>query len=279
YRQAADAAERTATLARAAGDTRQQHRAASNYAQVALHSPIAAPIVIDRTEALLREITGDRNTEATIRLSLGWAHAMRGEFDRGREQTSLARSMLAELGRSVVASSTSLEAAHVELLADDLDAAEALLRRDYDDLGALGERYVLSTVAGLLAQLRYLKGDLDEAESLSLVCEDLSAEDDVASQALWRGTRAKVLAARGEMEPALALAGAMLELVRDGEAPLMRAEALSEYADVLSVAGRIADADTARAEALELYELKGDVVSAARVRSALSEGTRAVSGS
>jgi class 3 adenylate cyclase/tetratricopeptide (TPR) repeat protein len=279
YRQAADSAERTATLARAAGDTRQQHRGASNYAQVALHSPIGVPVVIERTEALLREITGDRHTEATIRLSLAWAYAMRGDFSHGREQAALARNMLAELGRSVVASSTSLEASHVELLADDLDAAEELLRRDYDELGALGERYVLSTVAGLLGQLRYRKGDLRDAEALSLICEDLSADDDVASQALWRGTRAKVLAARGDVEAALPLAEAMLELVKDSEAPMMRAEALTEYADVLSLSGRETDAAAARAEALQLYELKGDLVSAERLRAAPIDAPHAVSGS
>ncbi len=270
YRQAADAAERTATLAHTAGDTRQHHRAASNYAQVALHSPIAAPKVIERAEHLLSETTGDRTTEAIIRASLGWLHAMRGDFVRGREESSISHSMLREIDAGVFAASSSLNAAPVEILAGDLEAAERLLRDDYEELSRLGERYTLSTVAGLLSSVLLRRGDSEGADEFALVCEDLAAADDVASQALWRGTRARLLARAGRSEEAVAMARGTLELIATTEAPLMRAETLLDLAAVLEAAGVADEAHEARTSALELYELKGDLVSVDRLRELLA---------
>jgi hypothetical protein len=265
YGQAAEAAEAVSVHAHVAHDARQQHRGASNYAQVALHSPLAVPLVIERAEALLHEITGDRGTEATIRGALGWLYAMRGDFARAREETATSRSWLQELGKSVLAASTSLNSAAVELLAADTEAAEAQLRRDYDDLSVLGERYVLSTVAGLLSQVTFTRGAFEDADSFALICEELAADDDVASQALWRGTRAKLMARSGQVAEAMELARATLDLVRASEAPLMQAEALRDLAAVLAISERADEAALALAEARDLYELKGDIVSAARL--------------
>ena len=265
YGQAAEAAEAVSVHAQVAHDARQQHRGASNYAQVALHSPLAVPLVIERAEALLHEITGDRGTEATIRGALGWLYAMRGDFARAREETATSRSWLQELGKSVLAASTSLNSAAVELLAADTEAAEAQLRRDYEDLSVLGERYVLSTVAGLLSQVTFTRGAFEDADSFALICEELAADDDVASQALWRGTRAKLMARSGQVAEAMELARATLDLVRASEAPLMQAEALRDLAAVLAISERADEAAVALAEARDLYELKGDIVSAARL--------------
>jgi class 3 adenylate cyclase len=273
YGQAAAAARAVSEHAQRAHDGRQQHRGASNYAQVALHSPIAVPAVIERAESLLSEVSGDRGTEATIRGALAWLYAMRGDFTRAREESTVSRAFLKELGSSVLAASTSLNAAPVELLAGDAEAAEQALRRDYEELSAIGERYVLSTVAGLLSQVTFLRGDLREADSFALICEELAAEDDVASQALWRGTRAKLLALRGDVEAALELARGAVDLVRGSEAPLMQAEALVDLAHVLASAGRREEALSARSEARELYNLKGDVVSAARLEAVIAAET------
>ena len=88
----------------------------------------------------------------------------------------------------------SFSSGRVELLAGDAAAAERELRRGYDYFSRLGERYLLSSVAGLLAEALGAQGRLDEAEALSRETEALAAEDDVEAQTLWRSTRAKVLA-------------------------------------------------------------------------------------
>src|SRR4026209_1331384 len=156
---------------------------------------------------------------------------MRGDFDKARATYTLVQTLLEELG-GYVAASGSLESAQIEILAGDLDAAEAALRRDYQALEAMGERYVLSSVAGLLARVLYEQGRYDEAEEPSQTVENLSSSEDIDAQALWRGVRAKVLARRGESAEARRRAEEMLALRRQSESPDLEAEALADLAEV-----------------------------------------------
>ena len=75
------------------------------------------------------------------------------------------------------------QSCRVELLAGDPASAERELRRDFDELSEMGERYFLSTAAGELARAVYAQGRYAEAEELTRVAEELSADDDVTSQA------------------------------------------------------------------------------------------------
>ena len=60
-------------------------------------------------------------------------------------------------------------------------------------------------------------------------------------------------------------------LVRSSDGLNRRARVQLDLADVLSVAGRPAEAADAAAEALDLYERKGNVVAAGRVREAVRD--------
>jgi class 3 adenylate cyclase/predicted ATPase len=269
YGQAAADAERIGEHARLAGDRRQERRAWSNYAQVALHGPVPVDEAAQRIEQMLERLSGDRGSEAAIRGALARLHAMRGDFDRAREQYLASRAAFEELGRTVTAASTSLDAAPVELLAGNAELAADLLLADYNSLGAMGERYVLSTVAGFLSQVSYQLGRMDAAETYSLVCRELAADDDVASQTLWRGTRAKLLASRGLTEEGTLLAREAVSLAADTEAPIMQAETRLELAATLTIAGSAAEARQHLDAAIALYDAKGDRVSAGRLRQQL----------
>ena len=94
---------------------------------------------------------------------------MRGDFDEARRLYAKARITLEEMGRSVIASSTSLDSCGVEMLAGDPAAAERELRRDFEALSAMGERYVLSTVAVELARAVGAQGRQEEALGLTRV--------------------------------------------------------------------------------------------------------------
>ena len=123
----------------------------------------------------------------------------------------------------------------------------------------MGERGLLSTVAGFLAQALYAEGDYHEAARFSRASEDAAATDDVFSQMLWRISRAKILVRQGDSERAEALAQ---EAVRLGEATDLlstRADMLCDLAEVLRLAGRRADALPALATAARLYEQKGNL--------------------
>jgi tetratricopeptide (TPR) repeat protein len=178
-----------------------------------------------------------------------------------------ARLMLEEMGRSVVACSTALDSCGVEMLAGDPEAAERELRRDYQALTEMGERYLLSTLASELARAVYAQGRYDEAFELTQTAEELSAADDITSQALWRMVRGKVLARRGEAEDAAAVVSEAVELMRQTDASVVRDEGLVDVAEAMRLAGQSAVAREYLEEALGLFER--NLVSAAAARESL----------
>ena len=151
YEAAADAAEKVVEHATHAGDRRLASRAAAGYATIARAGSMTAAEVVERCGPLLDQVSGDRKAEAVILAVIAVAEAMQGRFDRARDLHVRAKTILGELGRSVVAASTSIEGSRIEMLAGDAVRAEALLAADDDELERIGERYFRSTVVGLLA--------------------------------------------------------------------------------------------------------------------------------
>jgi ATP/maltotriose-dependent transcriptional regulator MalT len=195
---------------------------------------------------------------------------MRGEFDRARELCRSARSSLQDFGNDVLAASTEIDAASIEMRAGDYAAAERELRRAHDSLSAMGEKFLLSTISGLLARMLTLQGRLDEAEPLLASMAEIAAPDDVDAQAILRGVRARILAARGEYSTAIQLTDEAVTLRRESDSIVEQGIALWDRAEILRLAGDERGAGASLAEALELLERKGDLALAERVRSALS---------
>ncbi len=159
------------------------------------------------------------------------------------------------------------------MVLDDPVAAEALLRRDYDDLEALGETYLRSTVGGLLAYVLVTLDQPAEAEEIAVAVRDMAGPDDFDAHVLWRRALARRRAEEGRFDEAIALATEAVALTSDA-APVMRAYALSDRAVVLSAAGQ-ADAAAADASAAaDLHEAKGNRVGldAIRRRTAAAAG-------
>ena len=124
-------------------------------------------------------MSGDRHSEGILLALLASLLAMQGEFERARELTRRGRVQLEELGLDVEVASVANEAWRVEMLAGDPVAAERELRHAYDLLTNLGEKYFLSTIAGLLAQTLYVLGRYDEVEPLAQLTRELATDDDV----------------------------------------------------------------------------------------------------
>jgi class 3 adenylate cyclase/tetratricopeptide (TPR) repeat protein len=268
YGKAAAAAQRAMDHASLGEDERQRQHAASQYAIAALYGPTPVPEAIERCESIVAEAREDRRTQGLVMSLLSGLRAMQGDFSAARDLYTRARLMLEEFGRSVVAASTSQQSCRVELLAGDPAAAERELRRDFDELSEMGERYFLSTAAGELAGAVYAQGRYAEAEELTRVAEELSAEDDLTSQALWRSVRAKTLARRGLDEDAEELAREAVALLEDTDALILQADALEDLAEVLALV-RSNGARGCLGEALGRLERKDDVVSVERVRASL----------
>jgi len=272
YGLATGAAERAMKHARSANDGRQIRLAAVLYALAALHGPTPVPEAIERCETIASEAQGDRRTQGLVTSILAALLGMRGDFDRARRLSTEARDLLAELGPTVAGASTSLEAARVESLAGDLPAAERALRRDYEALTALGERYILSTVAGELARVLYAQGRVDEAETVSRHAQDLADPDDVASTTLWRTVQAKILARKGNRDGALILMGEAIDLLKRTDSVVAQAETLVDLAEVLRLAGQRKDADEVMEDAVALLEAKGNLAAAEVLRAPAALG-------
>jgi class 3 adenylate cyclase/tetratricopeptide (TPR) repeat protein len=268
YGQAEEALGRAIELARSLGDRREETRNLSIYAACALYGPMPVPDAIRHCEKLLERTTGNQRNEALIRLYLSQLYAMRGDFERARDLYRSSRASLVEQGETVLAAFTASNSARVEMLAEDPLAAEAELRRDYEALERMGEKYFLSTVAGLFAHALYLTNRLEEADEFARVSKQ-TAGDDVESQSLWRRARAKVLARLGRREEAEALAREACALVERIDSPSTRANSLLDLAEVLALSGEAPAAIPLVGEAVLLHERKGNLVAAERARAVL----------
>jgi tetratricopeptide (TPR) repeat protein len=239
-----------------------------------LHGPTPATTAIEKCEEYLPLVRTDRSAEAIVLGILAELHAMQGHFEQARELCQRSLELVLDLGPSVTASSTSLEASRVEMLAGDPSAAERALRRDYEVLESLGETYFRSTVAGLLGIALWELDRRDEAESFAQVSKDIAEDDDVLSQILWRNVIAKALAVHGRTDEAIRTASEAVAMASTTVDIELHADALRELAEVMRLAGRGQEEGPRLSEALDLYEQKGDVVLAALVRDRLGSIAR-----
>jgi ATP/maltotriose-dependent transcriptional regulator MalT len=264
YTPAGEALARAIEHARRAGNERLLARSRAALALNSLQGPLPVPQAIAECEQLLAAGLRDRQLECNVLCALAQLRAMNGEIDSARALMRRSRAMLRDLGQGVFVASTGIDLARVELHGGDLALAQREVRADCDFLAAKGETYFLSTLMALLARIVREQGRDEEALALTREAEAATAPDDTESQALWRMVRAPILARAGEATLAEQLAREALDLVRRTEAPMLQGDALAELAAVLAVARRGDEARSTAAEAISLYEAKGNRVAAAR---------------
>jgi predicted ATPase/class 3 adenylate cyclase len=265
------AARRLIEHAEAAEDAVMQARALPWLAVCAEYGPTPVADAIKTCEEILGRAGDDRKSEANTLRVLAHLEAMGGNFERARELYGQVKAILEELGWKRIAALAALVSGNVEMLAGDAIAAERELRHSYEILHELGEKNYISTIAGDLAEALYQQGRYDEAMRYSETCEELESADDIASQVRWRCVRGKVGARRGEFEQAESLVGDALSLIRRSDDLNSQGDTLMDLAEVLRLAGKPGTAALATAEAHELYERKGNVVSAQRAQKLLQD--------
>src|ERR687887_897538 len=144
FEEEAKAGRRAMEHARRAGDRRQELRSAAAYAMSTVYGSTPVPVALAECERILEEARGDRRAEGLVLGSPPRLYAPGGGLQRAPEAYRRARAVLEDLGTNVLAASLSLDSHAVELLAGDPAAAERELRRDYDALDRMGEKYLLS---------------------------------------------------------------------------------------------------------------------------------------
>lgn len=267
------ALERGLAYARTVGDRRAEAQCLNALAGVALLGPMPASRAIQRCEEVLRQVSGEGRVAASALRALAGLHAMEGRFEEAWEYLRRDRAILLDLGLKIVASSSAEVGGFVGLLADDSGRAEAELRWGYEIVDEMGDRNALATVAAHLAQAVLVQGRDEEALALTEISEEAGAPDDLTVQVLWRGPRARVLAKHAELEQAERLAREAVELAERTDFVNLHGDALMSLAEVLRLAGRPTDAATAAA--VRLYEQKGNLIAATRVRAAVEAASPA----
>jgi hypothetical protein len=160
----------------------------------------------------------------------------------------------------------------VRMLAGRPDLAEIPLRAGMRRLQPLTDGGLLATTTALLAQAVYAQGRTREADELCEVtaaAAAAAAADDIFTQVIWRGVRAKVLAADGCCADAEALAREAVALVEPTDLLSQQADALLDLAEVLARCGREDESQAAVRDALALLHEKANVAAGAHARSLL----------
>jgi tetratricopeptide (TPR) repeat protein len=260
------ALERGLAYARSAGDTRVEALVLPALLGVAFFGPMPVDAAITRCEGILAEASPEGPVAASAVRALAGLHAMKGEFEQAWACIERDRAILRDLGLKVVVSSSAVVAGIVGLLADDPVRAVAELRWGYEIVDEMGDRNSLSDVAAHLAEAVLLEDREAEALALTALSEENAAAEDLPVQIHWRATRAKALAAKGELADAERLASEAVSLAERTDFLNLHADALLALSEVLRHAGRWPDARVILAQAAELYERKGNVVSANRAR-------------
>ena len=222
-----------------------------------------------RCASLFEQSAGDPVLEVQILGALAFLEAIQGRLGDAGELIARARTITRDLGEWVW--SFSFDYATLCLWQGDPVAADLEVRPGYEALKKIGEKSHLSALAQVLAKAVYLQGRYDEAEQLTRECEEAARPNNVESQIIWRSTRAKVLAHRGELEAAERLGEEAVTIAGESDFLTAHAEALMDLAEVLQLAGRREGAEARIQDAVRLFELKRNVLGADRARGRLAE--------
>jgi class 3 adenylate cyclase/tetratricopeptide (TPR) repeat protein len=264
--------EQAARYARDADDWAQEAESLRYMLVAALWGPTPVPELLQRVESLRSRGRANRLLEVGLLRVRAQLAAMQGRFDLGRELIAQATLVAEEAAlRLPLIAGIPHHAGYIELLAGDAAAAERALRPACDELERLSDWGHFATIAPLLADALYAQERDEEALRLTELVERIAMPGDVDPAIAWRRVRAKVLARRGDFDEAERLGreatalGAQTDLLDD------RASAAADLVEVLRLAGRPQESAAAVQEGIRLYEMKGNIAAAAKLRTVLAE--------
>jgi class 3 adenylate cyclase/tetratricopeptide (TPR) repeat protein len=264
--EAADAAwGKAADCAGRAADERELFAILGWRATAAVFGLTPVDDAITRCEQFRDRVSASPVAVAWAVNALAYLHAMRGEFDLAERLLRQANETLHELG-SLHSTVSHIEAL-IRLLADQPALAEVPLRADIEALAPMGAGGLLATTTAMLAQALFAQGRATEAYELCQAAADAAPTDDIFTQVIWRGVKAKILAGDGRCDQAEALAREAVALVEPTDLLSLHGDAMLDLAEVLRACGRTDDSDRAVLTGLSLYENKGNAAGAARARS------------
>jgi class 3 adenylate cyclase/tetratricopeptide (TPR) repeat protein len=261
------ALERALEHAQRAGDVFETAEVLLSVTAALVRGPTPVPIGIARAERVIDQYPANRGAEAYMCHALAHLQARVGEFDAAREAADRYRGFLHDTGQVIGYWRGAEVLFDIEMLAGDAVTANAVAEEAYAKLVERDDRWPY--LGAFLAQARYALGRFAEA---ALVAEVAASSSIAVERALGFGVLARVRATEGNATEAEELIEDAVAIVERTDFLFDRGTVQLDRADVMGLLGKAVEAHTARERALEMFEEKGDLVSAARTRSLL--GTR-----
>ena len=231
-------------------------------------TPVVEAMTLSR-EVLLH-VKGHPGHEADASLLVAQLESMRGNVETARAKIAHARSLFRELGHTHSLASMTDAASEVERDAGDVLAAERERRSGYRAFRSMGAVAFQATWAAWLADLLVLLDREDEALDLAREVRAFRRRRHHRAGPVAHG-QAKVLARQGDGAKAWQLAEEAVQIAHRTDWLNLQGDAHMALAEVLRLAGRQGDAAEAAGHAVDRFEEKGNVVSAARARGLLEE--------
>jgi hypothetical protein len=194
---------------------------------------------------------------------------MQGQFDDARRLYELDRRILNDLAMPILREHSATIIGTVELLAGRPRVAELALRGAIAALERLGSPMNVSGLSAQLARALMDQGRDDEAWRV-LESAQASPTSDVAHLVDVLGVRARLLVGKGAARQAHESAREAVSMADTTESADLQACSRIDMAHVLLDSGRGTDAKGVLAEALTLFEQKGNIVQAALARNLLA---------
>jgi tetratricopeptide (TPR) repeat protein len=260
-----EAAERVVRHSARARDPREQLRALGAIAMATFRGPMSVEEVYRRCDELVERAGRARLVEAFAERVRGGLCSLTGAFDEGRAQCARAVEIYDELGHPISAIGVVMELQQIERQAGRHDVAERELRSAYARLAELDDIGYISWVVADLARTLAEQGRFADALEHARIAREELQRDLAFGQVASRVAEAQAFAAGAGEGDADATAAEALELVRRTDMLDLHADVLALLAGLARSAGRDEDAARHARGAIELYERKGNVVSARRL--------------
>jgi class 3 adenylate cyclase/tetratricopeptide (TPR) repeat protein len=239
-------------------------------------APLEQAVAFSRERLELARQKGRRSLEADMLHVVGIGEARRGRFDEGRKALTHSTAISEELGLKYMAQWSTRSAGNLELLAEDLRAAEHALRRSYEILEEMDLKASFGEAVVPLADALLQQGRSKEATDVLEQVPDDWASGDASTEAPLLTVKAKLLMTEGKTRHAKRLAAKALALVEATDWACLRADTLLAYSEMLFLTDRNEEAISISRQALKVAEDKAYAVAARKAERCLKRFEQSV---
>ena len=260
-------------LARAAGDQALTTVMDMSTLGATFYGPGHFADTISKAEQMRIQHADHEVTYASINGIYGEAIGMTGDPDRGRSMVLQSIAVQREAGLLVMAGSTAMGLAYVEMAAGDLEAAERAAREGAETLERLGDRAYYATVVLVLALVLKLQGRYDESRELCAVVRETTGSADLVNVIGVDALEGYLRAQSGDLEGGEELVRRAVQRADEVDFFWIRGFTFELAGETFVLVGKRDEAVEAFETALRIHEGKGDVAGIARMRARLASLT------